>query len=71
METIQKSTWFEVYKFVYDESEESTETIATFDTLEEAEYYVSQSIEKLFIDEWDYSLPIPKVIASHNKNIKL
>lgn len=52
---MKKINWFEVFGLVDENDDESgTETKETFDTLEEAEKYVSEhNNETLFIDEWE------------------
>ncbi len=51
----EKVTWFEIFWFIDNEFINGTETIETFDTLEEAETYVEKNKQRgeLYIDEWE------------------
>lgn len=53
-----KTTWFEVYEFVDNDIINGTQTIEQFDSIEEADKFISEeqcknNERKLFIDEWE------------------
>lgn len=52
---MKKIIWFEVFGFIDKDDEDfGTETKECFDTLAEAEKYISEHFEEtLFIDEWE------------------